>query len=88
MAAHDAASVLGNGSQDTAQDTVPLVLWCAGDWFYYYREPIWLAVAARGNYRMLCALVGGIMVMRSGADTIPWSWRQACEPLPEWARTA
>jgi ADP-ribosylglycohydrolase len=88
MAAHDAASVLGNGSQDTAQDTVPLVLWCAGDSFYYYREPIWLAVAARGNYRMLCALVGGIMVMCSGADTIPWSWRQACEPLPEWARTA
>jgi hypothetical protein len=88
ISVQDAVSVLGNGSQNTAQDTVPLVLWCAGEWFSDYKEPIWLAVAARGEHGMLCALVGGIMVMRSGTEPIPWSWRQARGPLPDWVREA
>jgi ADP-ribosylglycohydrolase len=70
------------------EDTVPLALWCAGEQLDRYKEAIWLALNARGDYSTLCAIVGGIAVMRTGMDAIPYSWRYSHDPLPEWARTA
>jgi ADP-ribosylglycohydrolase len=84
----DAVAALGNGSQSTVEDTVPLALWCAGEQLDRYKEAIWLALNARGDYSTLCAIVGGIVVMRTGIGAIPHSWRDSHEPLPKWASTS
>ena len=75
---------LGNGSQVSAQDTVPFVLWCAGEHLDNYEEALWLTVSGLGDRDTTCAMVGGIVALSAGADSIPASWRQAREPLPRW----
>jgi len=79
-----AVATLGNGSRATVQDTVPPALWCAGEQLDSYAEAIWPALAAQGDCDTTCAIVGGIVVMRTGVDDIPGRWRQAREPLPEY----
>lgn len=81
----DAAKVLRNGSQISAQDTVPFVLWCAGERISNYEEAIWLAASAGGDVDTTCAMVGGIVAMYTGIEGIPPEWIQRREPLPEWA---
>lgn len=75
---------LGNGSQISAQDTVPFVLWCAGERLDNYEEALWLTVSGLGDRDTTCAMVGGIVSMYTGLDGIPLAWRQAREPLPGW----
>jgi len=80
-----AISALGNGSQISAQDTVPFVLWCAGEKLADYEEAIWLTASGGGDVDTTCAMVGGIVAMYTGIEGIPTEWIQAREPLPEWA---
>jgi ADP-ribosylglycohydrolase len=80
----DAARLLGNGSQVTAQDTVPFVLSCAGERLTNYEEAIWLTASAGGDVDTMCAMVGGIVAMYSGIKGIPPEWLERREPLPEW----
>ena len=82
-----AMSKLGNGSQVSAQDTVPFVLWCAGEHLDDYEEAMWLTVSGLGDRDTTCAMVGGIVALSAGADSIPAAWRQAREPLPRWPFT-
>ncbi len=79
-----AAAMLGNGSNISAQDTVPFALWCAGEQLNNYEEALWLTVSGFGDMDTTCAIVGGIVASYTGADAIPASWRQAREPLPAW----
>lgn len=79
-----AAAMLGNGSQVSAQDTVPFALWCAGEQLNNYKEALWLTVSGSGDMDTTCAIVGGIVALYTGVDAIPAAWRQAREPLPEW----
>lgn len=79
-----AMSALGNGSQISAQDTVPFVLWCAGQHLDSYEEALWLTVSGLGDRDTTCAMVGGIVALSAGADSIPSAWRAAREPLPDW----
>ncbi len=79
-----AVSVLGNGHQLSAQDTVPYCLWCAAKSLDDYEEALWLTVRGLGDRDTTCAIVGGIVASYTGFDGIPTSWRSAREPLPDW----
>ncbi len=79
-----AVSALGNGSEISAQDTVPFVLWCAGERLGDYEEAMWLTVSGLGDRDTTCAMVGGIVALSAGEESIPVSWRRAREPLPGW----
>lgn len=80
-----AAVKLGNGHRITAQDTVPFVLWCAGEQLDNYEEALWLTASGGGDIDTTCAMVGGIVVMYTGCEAIPDTWRSRREPLPGWA---
>lgn len=79
-----AVAALGNGTQISAQDTVPFALWCAAQHLNDYEEALWLTVRGLGDRDTTCAIVGGIVAAHTGIDGIPSAWRQAREPLPEW----
>ncbi len=76
---HEAAAVLGNGSEITAADTVPFCLWVVsharkGD----YEEAFWTTVSALGDRDTTCAIVGGIL---GAVMDAPAHWVQSCEPF-------
>lgn len=77
-------SVLGNGTDMSAQDTVPYALWCCGQSLDDYESALWLAVQAGGDRDTICAIVGGIVACRVGQDGIPDTWRARREALPTW----
>jgi ADP-ribosylglycohydrolase len=79
-----AVSALGNGSRISAQDTVPFVLWCAGEQLGDYQEAIWLTSAGGGDVDTTCAMVGGIVASYTGVEGIPAEWIKRREPLPDW----
>ena len=79
-----AVSLLGNGSGISAQDTVPFVLWCAGEHLDNYEQALWLTSSGLGDVDTTCAMVGGIVSLYGDIEDIPPAWRQAREPLPNW----
>jgi ADP-ribosylglycohydrolase len=78
----DAAKVLGNGSGVTAPDTVPLCLWIAARNSGDFATSLWDTVSALGDRDTTCAIVGGILAVKTGIHGIPTEWRQAREALP------
>lgn len=78
------ADMLGNGSQISAQDTVPFALWCAGTYLSSYEEAIWQTLAVFGDIDTNCAIVGGIVALYCGIESIPPAWIKARESLPAW----
>ncbi len=79
-----AVSALGNGTGVSAQDTVPFCLWCAGEKLNHYEEALWLTVAGLGDRDTTCAIVGGIVSLFAGRESIPNYFLSAREPLPDW----
>lgn len=77
----EAALTIGNGVHGTARDTVPFALWCAARHLGNYEEALWSTIAGGGDMDTNCAIVGGIVVMRTGINGIPTEWRQRREPL-------
>jgi ADP-ribosylglycohydrolase len=77
-----AVDALGNGSQISVQDTVPLVLWCAAHQLDDYRRALWRTVSALGDRDTTCAMVGGIVACRIGHERLPTDWLARREPLP------
>lgn len=77
-----AASLLGNGAEITCQDTVPFCLWCAATYLHSYEEALWATVSALGDRDTTCAIVGGIVVMYNGAQSIPKEWIECREAMP------
>jgi ADP-ribosylglycohydrolase len=77
------AQLVGNGSQVSAQDTVPLCLWVAGRHLNNYEEALWETVSVQGDMDTNCAIVGGIVAAHVGLDGIPAEWINSREPLPE-----
>lgn len=75
-------AVLGNGSQITAHDTVPLALWCTSRHLTDYEQALWATVSALGDRDTTCAIVGGIITCRVGRDGLPAHWLDQREPLP------
>jgi ADP-ribosylglycohydrolase len=78
----DAVIALGNGSRITAADTVPFALWSAARHADDYAEALWTTASGLGDIDTTCAIVGGIVALRTGADAVPAAWRAAREPLP------
>ena len=79
-----AASALGSGAQVSAQDTVPFCLWAAALHLNHYEAAMWATVSGLGDRDPTCAIVGGIVVMSAGVESIPPSWIKAREPMPAW----
>lgn len=77
-----AVSVLGNGANISAQDTVPFALWGAGHELGDFQGALWRTVSGLGDRDTTCAIVGGIVAARVGTEGIPQQWREAREPLP------
>jgi ADP-ribosylglycohydrolase len=80
-----AVAALGNGSLITCQDTVPYVLWCAGEYLFDYEEALWVTASGGGDRDTTCAMVGGIVAAYNGIEGIPAEWLKRREPLPNWA---
>jgi len=80
-----AVARLGNGSAITAPDTVPFALWCAAHHLDNFEEALWTTVSGLGDRDTTCAIVGGIVVMCAGIESIPSQWLECREPLPQWA---
>lgn len=80
----DVVMELGNGRHVSAMDTVPLTLWCASNWLDDFEEAFWQCASAGGDVDTTCAIVGGIIGSRS-IESIPPSWVEHREPLPDWA---
>jgi len=76
---------IGNGSSVTAQDSVPFVLYCAGEKMTNFEDAFWLTASGGGDVDTTCAMVGGIVAMTVGTDGLPSEWLKRREPLPDWA---
>jgi ADP-ribosylglycohydrolase len=79
-----AVEALGNGAQVSAQDTVPFSLWAAAHHLDNYQDALWTTVSGLGDRDTTCAIVGGIVAMSAGVESIPQSWIQSREPIPAW----
>jgi ADP-ribosylglycohydrolase len=79
-----AVRALGNGSKVSAQDTVPFSLWAAAHHLGDYQDALWTTVSGLGDRDTTCAIVGGIVAMSAGIESIPASWLEAREPIPAW----
>jgi ADP-ribosylglycohydrolase len=74
--------MIGNGSQVTSPDTVPFALWCAARHCWDFAEALWATVSGFGDVDTTCAMVGGIVALSAGAESIPATWRDARGNLP------
>ncbi len=80
-----AVAIWGNGTHVSAQDTVPLALWCAAQHLGNFEAAMWLTVSALGDRDTTCAIVGGIVALFTGVEGIPTTWQEYREPLPNWS---
>jgi ADP-ribosylglycohydrolase len=72
-------SILGNGSNMTAQDTVPFAIWCTAYNLANFQEALWKAVSILGDRDTICAMVGGMTIMSTKVENIPDTWITAVE---------
>jgi ADP-ribosylglycohydrolase len=79
-----AVAALGNGAKVSAQDTVPFCLWAAAHHLDDYQDALWTTVGGLGDRDTTCAIVGGIVAMSAGLESIPPSWLESREPIPAW----
>jgi ADP-ribosylglycohydrolase len=75
-------AALGNGKLVSCPDTVPFALWCAAHHLNSYEQALWTTVAGLGDRDTTCAIVGGIVVMYAGVESMPPEWLLAREPIP------
>ncbi|HYO58052.1 ADP-ribosylglycohydrolase family protein [Archangium sp.] len=80
-----AARELGSGQRVISEDTVPYSVWCAARHLDDYEEALWSTVSGYGDRDTTCAIVGGIVALSAGRESIPPAWLAAREPLERWA---
>ncbi|MBV9197446.1 MAG: ADP-ribosylglycohydrolase family protein [Solirubrobacterales bacterium] len=78
----EVVAAIGNGAQVSAQDTVPLVLWCASQHLSDYESALWATVSALGDRDTTCAMVGGIIACSVGREGLPSEWLRRREAVP------
>ena len=71
-----------NGKLVSCPDTVPFALWCVAHNLDNFEQAMWVTVSGLGDRDTTCAMVGGIVVMYSGVESIPAEWLLAREPIP------
>jgi ADP-ribosylglycohydrolase len=84
ISTQNAADVLGNGIRISCPDTVPFCLFCAGVFLDDYEQAMWETVSALGDRDTTCAIVGGIVALFAGLESIPQAWLKKREPIPGW----
>ena len=80
--ASEVAREVGNGSEISAQDTVPFCIWSACRNLDCYREALLGTIEVGGDCDTNCAIVGGVVSAFSGGLGIPEDWLAAREALP------
>jgi ADP-ribosylglycohydrolase len=75
-----AIAVLGTGNKVAAFDTVPYCLWVVAYHAPDFETALWTTVAGLGDRDTTCAIVGGIVAIRT---TVPAEWLERREPLPK-----
>lgn len=81
MLPENAARILGSGFLVTAPDTVPFALWCAIRHLDNYSDALLSTLEGDGDCDTNCAIVGGIVALRTGREGIPPEWLASREPL-------
>lgn len=81
LSARSAASILGNGTRVISSDTVPFCLWCVARHPTNYLDALWTTVSGLGDRDTTCAIVGGIVALGAGRESIPPEWLKAREPV-------
>lgn len=79
--AFDVAWEFGCGDQVCAEDTVPFCLWMAAAHLTDYCEAMWTTARVGGDVDTTCAIVGSIVALSAGEESIPREWRRLREPL-------
>ena len=79
--AEEVGRLVGNGSRVTGPDTVPFTTWVADRYLHDYVGALWATVSAGGDVDTTCAIVGGIVALATGPDSIPAAWLAAREEL-------
>jgi ADP-ribosylglycohydrolase len=74
-------TILGNGINMTAQDTVPFAIWCAAYHLDHFEDALWKAVSILGDRDTICAMVGGMVIMSTRTENRPNSWMMAVEKV-------
>ena len=77
----DAARSLGNGSLVTAPDTVPFCLWMAAHHLDRFVVALGNTISVGGDCDTNAAIVGGIVALSAGRESIPEEWLKAREPI-------
>jgi ADP-ribosylglycohydrolase len=77
----DVARALGNGSLVTAPDTVPFCIWMAAHHPRHFAEAIGKTIGVGGDCDTNAAIVGGIVALSAGRESIPVAWLKAREPI-------
>jgi ADP-ribosylglycohydrolase len=77
----EVAKTLGNGSLVTAPDTVPFCIWVAARHLGDFKEVLSQTIRAGGDCDTNAAIVGGIVALSAGSDSIPPEWLSAREEL-------
>jgi ADP-ribosylglycohydrolase len=78
-AGEDVAKMLGNGSLVTAPDTVPLCVWMAARHLNDFKEALSQTIRVGGDCDTNTAIVGGIVALSAGRQSIPQDWLSARE---------
>ncbi|HSI86082.1 MAG: ADP-ribosylglycohydrolase family protein [Candidatus Methylacidiphilales bacterium] len=81
---YQAAKILGNGFAVSCPDTVPYVIWSACRNIDDYCEAILNTLSGGGDTDTTCAMVGGIVAMYAGRESIPPQWLSSREKLKFW----
>jgi ADP-ribosylglycohydrolase len=76
-----AARELGSGQRVLAEDTVPFALWCAAHHLDAYAEALWTTLGGLGDRDTTCAIVGSVVALSAGRESLPREWLEAREPL-------
>jgi ADP-ribosylglycohydrolase len=74
-----AAKILGDGSLVTAPDTVPFCVWIAAHYSNNYIEALAQTIQVGGDCDTNAAIVGGIVSLSAGRESIPAEWLNARE---------
>ncbi|WP_324786141.1 ADP-ribosylglycohydrolase family protein [Streptomyces sp. H51] len=77
-----ASDLLGNGQRVRADDTVPFALWSAARHPDDLTAALWTTAEGFGDVDTTCAITGGVVAARTGADGVPPEWLHRREALP------
>ena len=75
------ARILGSGYGVISQDTVPYCLWCAARHPDSFPDALWATIQGFGDCDTTCAIVGGIVALGAGHESIPSDWLAARESI-------